>query len=94
MRTIITLSSLGLTLALSGAGLATPANRSVLGLSKEQLQNYYIHKRYYRHEQDRACGEGLLQDRGGVGAAATPLARAVSAWAAPGGEPVVRECPL
>jgi hypothetical protein len=78
MRTIITLSSLGLTLALSGAALAAPANRSAdrTGYASEQLQNHYRHKRYYRHDQDRARGEGSgmsrLQDgrgRDGVGTA-------------------------
>jgi hypothetical protein len=80
MRAIITLSSLGLALALSGAALATPASRSAVlepaGLAKEQLQNHYRHKRYYRHEQDRARGEGRLQDRrhrDGVGAARPAL---------------------
>jgi hypothetical protein len=80
MRTIITLSSLGLTLALSGATLATPVARSAFlertGTVHEQMQNHYRHKRYYRHHQDRAPGEGSgtnrLQDgrsRDGVGTA-------------------------
>jgi hypothetical protein len=99
MSTIITLSSLGLTLALSGAALATPANRSAFlertGFANEQMQNYYTHKRYYRHEQDRARGEGRLQDRRqphGVGAARpalpTPAIRPAPAVLR---EPVVRE---
>jgi hypothetical protein len=106
MSTIITLSSLGLTLALSGAALATPANRSVFldertGFAKEQkeqLQNYYRHKRYYRHEQDRARGDGLLQDRrslDGVGAARPALPTpAIRPEPTVLREPVVRERPL
>src|SRR5918992_6362715 len=60
MRTIITLSALGLTLALGGATFANPAERSALlertGQANEQLQNHYRHKRYYRHDQDRLRG--------------------------------------
>jgi hypothetical protein len=80
MRTTITLSSIGLTLALSGAALATSVNRSAFlertGYANEQLQNHYRHKRYYRHDQDRARGESsgtsrLQEGRGrdGVGTA-------------------------
>jgi hypothetical protein len=80
MRTIITLSSLGLTLALSGAALANPVGRSAFlertGSAHEQMQNHYRHKRYYRHHQDRDRGEdsgaSRLQDgrsRDGVGRA-------------------------
>jgi hypothetical protein len=102
MSTIITLSSLGLTLALSGAALATPANRSAFrertGFASEQMQNYYWHKRYYRHEQDRARGEHRLQDRRyppGVGAARPALPRpAIQPEPAVLREPVVRERPL
>jgi hypothetical protein len=65
MRRIIPLSSLGLTLALSGAALATPVDpweRPVdrhaflerRGYANEPLLDYYRHKRYYRHDQDRA----------------------------------------
>jgi hypothetical protein len=60
MRTIITLSALGLTLALGGATFANPAERSALlersGHVNDQLQNHYRHKRYYRHDQDRHRG--------------------------------------
>jgi hypothetical protein len=69
MRTTITLSSLGLTLALSGAALATPVgplekpvDRHAFlerrGSAKEPLLDYYRHKRYYRDQQDRARDQG------------------------------------
>jgi hypothetical protein len=65
MRKIITLSSLGLTLALSGAALATPADplekpvdrHAFLerrGYANQPLLDYYRYKRYYRHDLDRA----------------------------------------
>jgi hypothetical protein len=65
MRKIIPLSTLGLTLALSGAALATPVDplekpldrHAFLerrGYAKEPFLDYYRHKRYYRHDQDRA----------------------------------------
>jgi hypothetical protein len=65
MRMIITLPFIGLTLALSGAALATPVSRiekpvdrhALLerkGYANEPLLDYYRHKRYYRHDQDRA----------------------------------------
>jgi hypothetical protein len=63
MRTIITLSALGLTLALGlgSAALAAPGNRSALLQSRdsaiEQNRNHYLHKRYYGHDQDRARDE-------------------------------------
>jgi hypothetical protein len=57
MRTIIALSSLGLTLALSGAAHATPVNRSAFleraGSASESVQSYYRHKRYYRQDEER-----------------------------------------
>jgi hypothetical protein len=87
MRTITTLSSLGLTLALGGAVLANPVDRYAQPLDRyaflertananDQLQNYYRHKRYYRHDQRRERGEGSgtsrsqhHRDRDGVGTA-------------------------
>jgi hypothetical protein len=103
MSTIITLSSLALTLALSGAALATPANRSAFpertGFANEQMQNYYRHKRYYQHDQDRARGEGRVEDRrdgAGVGTArpALPSLAIRPEPAAVLRAPVVRERPL
>jgi hypothetical protein len=41
MRTIITLSALGLTIALGGAASAKPLDRS------EQMQTYRLHKKIY-----------------------------------------------
>jgi hypothetical protein len=53
MRTIITLSSLGLALALGGAALAGPVNRSAMlehaRHANEQMQNHYSSKRYSSH---------------------------------------------
>jgi hypothetical protein len=104
MRTIITLSSLGLTLALSGATLATPVGRSAFleraGTAHEQMQNHYRHKRYYRHHQDRAPGEGSgtsrLQDgRSRDGVETAPQARKPALRPEPAvfREPVGRERP-
>ena len=70
MRTMITLSVLGLTLALSGAAGASPLDRS----TGEQLQTYRFHKRIYGHDQKRSVGTDRLQDRGdrpAVGTAST-----------------------
>lgn len=85
MRTLITLSSLGLTLALglSSAALAVPGDRyAYLESRKSALnQNYYLHKRYYRHDQDGARGEGSgttrLPDRQGVGLASPDVHKPV-----------------
>jgi hypothetical protein len=101
MRKIITLSSLGLTLALSGAALATPVDplekpvdrHAFLerrGNAKEPLLDYYRHKRYYRHDQDRARDKAsgkirLPRRRDPDGAA--PVAPEVP-------EPVVRVRPI
>jgi hypothetical protein len=67
MRTIITLSCLGLTLALSGSVPVTPASRAAqierTSPSNEQMQNHYRHKRYYGHGQDRPRGEPSGRDR-------------------------------
>jgi hypothetical protein len=105
MRTIITLSSVGLILALSGATLATPVGRSAIlehtGTAHEQMQNHYRHKRYYRHHQDRAPGEGSgtsrLQDgrsRDGVGTARPQMRKpALRPEPAVFREPVARERP-
>jgi hypothetical protein len=65
MRTIITLSSLGLSFAVSGGPVATPVDRlekpvdrhALLdrrGYAKQPFLDYYRHKRYYRHDEDRA----------------------------------------
>jgi hypothetical protein len=78
MRTMITLSSLGLTLALglASAAHARPGDRYAhfdgRGSGFEQNQNYYLHKRYYRHDQNRARSDGsgstrLPDSRGGDG---------------------------
>jgi hypothetical protein len=63
MSKIITLSSLGLTLALGGAALISPINGNAEPASRyaflertgtsEQLQNHYRHKRLYQHDQRR-----------------------------------------
>jgi hypothetical protein len=69
MRTIITLSFLGLTLALGlgSAALAAPGGRD------SAIENHYLHKRYYSHDQDRARGAGSgttrLPKKDGVGTA-------------------------
>jgi hypothetical protein len=101
MRTIVTLSALGLTLALSAAAIANPVERSALlertGYATDQLQKHYRHKRYYRHDQNRARGQGHLQDRRdrtGAGTARpevrkTTLRPEPAVWR----EPVVRERP-
>jgi hypothetical protein len=70
MRTFIALSSLGLTLALGvgSAALAAPGGSAV-----EQNRNHYLHKKYYRLDQDRARGERSgtihLRDPDALGAA-------------------------
>ena len=58
MRTIITLSSLGLTLVLGlgDAAHARPGDR-YSGSAIEQNHDHYLHKRFYRNDQDRARGE-------------------------------------
>jgi hypothetical protein len=61
MRTMITLSALGLTLALSGAAGASPLDRSA---GNEQLQTSRLHKRIYGHDQKRSVGTDRLQGRG------------------------------
>jgi hypothetical protein len=102
MRTIITLS--GLALLLSGAALATPVDRSgslkPAAAASDHMQNYYRHKRYYRHDQDRARNEGSgpsrLQDRDrdGVGTARPEVRKpAVRPEPAVFRGPVVRERP-
>jgi hypothetical protein len=68
MRTIITLSALGLTLALGGAASANPLDRSA-GHGSEQMQAYRLHKKIYGHAQvgtDR-------RDRPALGAASTKV---------------------
>jgi hypothetical protein len=94
MRTILTISSLGLTLALGlgTAALAAPGDRYALqsrDSAIEQNRNHYLHKKYYRHDQDRARGEGSgttrLPDRDGVGTANPDVRKPVI-----GPEPVVR----
>ena len=75
MSKIITLSSLGLTLALGGAALISPVSgyadstayafveRTATG---DQLQNHYRHKRLYQHDQRRDrdnSGASRLPDR-------------------------------
>src|SRR5919108_4574781 len=64
MRTIITLSSLALTLALGlgNAAHARPGDRS-RGSAIEQNQNHYLHKRFYRNDQNRARGESSATTR-------------------------------
>jgi hypothetical protein len=47
MRMNIALTALGLTLALGGAAIARPLDRSARH-EKEQLQTYHQHKRIYR----------------------------------------------
>jgi hypothetical protein len=103
MRPIITISTLGLALAVSGAALAAPADLSRFlkpaAAAKDQLQNYYRHKRYYRHDQDQARSEGSgpnrLQERrnrDGVGTARPDVRKPpVSPEPAVFREPVVRE---
>jgi hypothetical protein len=67
MQTIITLSTLGLALALSGAAFANPVNGSALlertGYANERMQIYRMHKRIYKHDQKPSGGTGRLQDR-------------------------------
>jgi hypothetical protein len=53
MRTIIALSALGLTFALGGAAIASPLQRSA-GYGTEQMQTYRLHKKIYRHAQERS----------------------------------------
>jgi hypothetical protein len=68
MRTIVTLSALGLTLALGGAAIANPLDRSV-GNGNEQMQTYRLHKKFYGHGQagtDR-------RDRPALGEASTKV---------------------
>jgi hypothetical protein len=62
MRTIISLSALGLTLALGGAAVANPLDRSA-GFGKEQMQTYRLHKRIYAHDQKRSVVTDRLQER-------------------------------
>jgi hypothetical protein len=87
MRTTITLASLGLTLALGGAVVANPVDRYAQPLDRyaflertthanEQIQNYFRHKKYYKHDQRRGRGEGSgtsrsqdQRNRDGVGTA-------------------------
>ena len=74
MRTILTLFSLGVMLALGGAALAKPADRHAKrvdrhavhldrkGNAAEQNRNYYRHKRYYRHDEGRReKGSGTIR---------------------------------
>jgi hypothetical protein len=74
MRTIITLSSLGLTFALglSSAALAAPGAFSRESAAA-QNQNRSLHKRYYRLDLNRARGEGSgttrVPSRDGTGTA-------------------------
>jgi hypothetical protein len=61
MRALITLPSLGLTLALGlgSAALAQPGERYALLESRDAAaatQNHYLHKKYYGHSEDRAPG--------------------------------------
>ena len=64
MRTFITLSSLGLAVALSGAALANPVDRSALlehtGYANQHMQIHYWHKRY---PHDRYGRPDRLHDR-------------------------------
>jgi hypothetical protein len=72
MRTIISLSALGLTLALGGAAVANPLDRSA-GFGK-QMQTYRLHKRIYAHDQKRSVVTDRLQERretSAVGTAST-----------------------
>ena len=61
MRMIITLTSLGLTLALGLGDTARAAPGGIALLegrdAAAQTQNYYLHKKYYRHNADRARGD-------------------------------------
>jgi hypothetical protein len=92
MRTIITLSSLGLTLALGlgSAALAAPGERyALLERRDTAIGTHYLHKRFYRHDQDRARGEGSgttrLPDRDSIGTASPDVRKPVVQT-----EPVVR----
>jgi hypothetical protein len=77
MRTIITLSFLGLTLALGlgSAALAAPGGRASV------IENHYLHKRFYSHDQDRSRGEASgttrLPKRDGVGTASPDVRKPV-----------------
>jgi hypothetical protein len=82
MRTIITLSSLGLTLALglSSAALAAPGALS-RDSAAAQHQTQYLHKKYYRHDQSRARGEGFgmtrVPSQDGIGTASPDVRKPV-----------------
>jgi hypothetical protein len=52
MRTIITLASLGLVLGLGSAAIAESGER--YASRAVENQNYYLHKRFYRQNEDRA----------------------------------------
>jgi hypothetical protein len=93
MSKIITLSFLGLTLALGGAALISPVNGYAEPASRsaflertgtgDQLQNHYRHKRLYQHDQRRNrenSGASRLPDRGenkGLGTARPELRKPV-----------------
>jgi hypothetical protein len=82
MRTMITLSTLGLTLALglSSAALAAPSALSRDSAAAQQ-QTQYLHKKYYRHDQNRARGEGSgtarVPSRDGIGTASPDVRKPV-----------------
>jgi hypothetical protein len=70
MRTILTLSALGLTLALGGAAVASPLQRSA-GYGTEQMQTYRLHKKIYRHTQERSVS--MDRDRSASGMASSAV---------------------
>jgi hypothetical protein len=93
MSKILTLASLGLTLAIGGAALVSPVNgyadsapryafvdRTATG---DQLRNHYRHKRLYQHDQRRNgenSGASRLPDRSenkGLGTARPELRKSV-----------------
>ena len=76
MSKILTLSSLGLTLAIGGAALVSPVNGYADAMPRyafveqtstgDQLRNHYRHKRLYQHDQRRDrdnSGASRLPDR-------------------------------
>ena len=58
----IALTALGLTLALGGAAIASPLDRSARH-QKEHLQTYYQHKRMYRPKTVYPNTEGRTKAR-------------------------------
>ena len=82
MRKVLTLSSLGLTLALSSAALAAPVDgfgHHESGSASDQNESNYWYKRFYGHKNDQARGNGstgrlregraLIPKTGSVGSA-------------------------